>query len=206
VALILTAARIVWIVSLITSIVGWWCIRKKYELSITGQRIVILLALIVGVIFLPFILNRLGSLNKTIDIDNGGLTYRWRHVLVARDIMINNPIGVGLNVFQYSMLNNYEPRFYMNDPTPAHNILAEIGADLGVLGLVLFVFLYYKLFARKLEMLNTVRIKRAFDPILIGTFLSMISYLLISQAHPWLLSAPVAYVFWILAGLNHYEV
>jgi len=199
-ALIFTLSRAIWIlVGIMLPVIYLW-LKKKKQLQAPilikkyGKKVGFLLIMLL----IPFMLDRLISLKEAFGSYGTGI-YRVRHLLMAKDFMLKNSFGIGLNVFQYEIIDQYEPEYFFYDSSPAHNLIAQVGAGMGMVGVVLFLWLFWKIF--KKHLVDFVRTR--YNPLHQGIILAVISYILILQIHPWLLKRPIAGLFWILAGFNY---
>ena len=90
----------------------------------------------------------------------------------------------------------YEPKEYSYQPAEPHNIFAQIGSELGIFGLLLFSYVFFRIISRKYR---DVRLGN--DMLGFGIFLSCISYLGIASFFPWFLYSPLSETFWIFMGI-----
>lgn len=201
IALVFTSARAVWIFEGLVLPLAYRKLRMSKLLAVPSWvgRFWKPLLLMLGIILIPSIVHRLATLQEIFSESGGGI-YRIRHLVMAWDLMKNNPLGSGLNVFQYEIVQRYSPEYFFYDSTPAHNVFAQVGAGFGVFGVVLFLLLYYRLLKDRLTALGN---KKLFDPLFHGITLSMVVYLLVLQVHPWLNTRPIAEIFWLLAGYSY---
>lgn len=194
-ALMFTAARAVWILMLIILPVIYLRIRKTtmYSLPAPAAKYGRIALVGCGLLFMPMFLQRILSIEDLIK-PGGGAVYRIRHLIAASELMKSHPVGVGMNVFQYAIAEEFDPEYIFYDSTPAHNILAEIGADFGATGIPLFLLLFY--FMVKSSQAAT-KIK---NPVSIGVLYGLIVYMTLLQVHPWLFERSASSLFWLIGG------
>jgi len=195
-ALMFTAARAVWILMLIILPIIYLRIRKTtgYSLPVPVAKYGRTALIIVGILFLPMFIQRILSVQDLIK-PGGGAIYRIHHLIAAAELMKSHPVGVGMNVFQYAIVEEFDPEYIFYDSTPAHNILAEIGADFGAVGIPLFLLLFYFMVKSSTA---TAKIK---NPISIGAVGCLIVYIMLLQVHPWLFERSASSLFWLMAGV-----
>ena len=104
-------------------------------------------------------------------------------------------LGMGVDVYKYEIPTRFDPEFFFSDASPPHNLFAEIGVGFGIFGIPLFVSLFYEITKEKFAGL-----RRGYHPLVHGVGALMISYILISMAHPWMFARPIAELFWVFAG------
>lgn len=193
-ALMFTAARAVWFLMLIILPLVYRRIKaSSVYFSPPAAKYAIPTLIGLGIIFMPMVIQRVLSIDQLIK-SGGGAVYRLRHLVAARELMKTNPLGVGMNVFQYAIVEQFEPEFIFYDSTPAHNVFAEVGADFGWVGIVLFLLLFY--FMIKLALPTTLQS----NPISVGVLGGLIVYLALLQVHPWLFERSASSLFWLLGG------
>lgn len=196
-ALIFTASRASWVIGTIVLFLSHQLIIKKTKLQLPvwlkKYRWLVLGMLIV--FFLPMITNRLISLTQVFN-HNGGAVYRLRHLQMATYFLVTRPFGIGLNVYQYEILNQWKPEYYLFDSTPAHNLFAQVGAALGVGGLLLFIKFVYRITNQGRIWLVSEK-----NTLVKGLVLGCLGYLLASQFYPWWLTRPISGIMWLLLGV-----
>ncbi|MBU0576334.1 O-antigen ligase family protein [Patescibacteria group bacterium] len=198
-ALILTASRAAWVIGAMLILVSYQLIIKKNKVQLPvwlKKYGWIILGLLI--IFLaPMILDRLMSLTQVFRED-GGAIYRLRHLQMAAHFMATRPLGLGLNVYQYKILDQWKPEFYLYDSTPAHNLFAQVGAALGIGGLLLFIRFIYRIIVQGYSWLVSGK-----NILIKGLILGCLGYLLVSQFYPWWLTIPISGIVWLLLGIAY---
>lgn len=200
-ALVFTASRASWVIgAMLLAICYQFVIKtnqKKIFLPKWIKKYSWLFFIIAALTLMPMILSRLVSLNQVFQ-GNGGAIYRWRHLQMAAHYILTKPFGLGVNVFQYAILDRWKPDYYLFDSTPAHNIFAQIGAALGLGGLLLFAKFIQLLIVNGYKQLvvgNKILVK--------GLILGCFGYLLVSQFYPWWLTLPISGIVWLLLGVAY---
>lgn len=203
-ALICTASRAVWIVSAGVLCVIFFCLKKKNLFNQEKINLKKFLPVILLLLFLisPFVISRLASLPSTLIDERGGFQYRLHHLLMAKDLTLEQPFGVGLNVFPYIVLNKYDPFYYFSDFTPPHNLFAEVGSSFGIVGLTLFCLLIIEIVAKSLKIFKDISLTN-FSSIHITQLVlifSLLAFFLNSQFYPWLFSPIINGIVWVFMG------
>ena len=195
-ALVFTASRYVWIVTAITIYFSFRYLKKAGIMYLPDlvARYMKPLMICFFILLGPFIFNRIITFGKVFEKQGGGI-YRWHQIVMEGDFMKTNLFGIGLDVYQYQIPNRFDPEFFFSDASPPHNLFAEIGAGFGIFGIPLFVSLFYEITKEKFAGL-----RRRYHPLVHGVGALMISYILISMAHPWMFARPIAELFWVFAG------
>lgn len=111
---------------------------------------------ILGIIFVsPYLINRLGSANQLFSKEGSG-TYRIQLTQYAIRLVEKKPLlGVGLNLSPYYLATSFPQEDYFVDPAHPHNIIIQILAETGLIGISLFLFFIYLLFRPLLK--NSLR-------------------------------------------------
>ncbi len=199
--IILSGSRAVWLVSVVigfTSFVFLTKISITIDFPFILSRKNFIRLLFPFIVLLPLVLLRLSTI-ATAFSSNGSGIYRLRHLEIAKDYLLNNPFGIGLHVFQYLTPMIYQPEDYSYKIAEPHNIIAQIGSEFGILGLLLFSFLFFRIMTEKYK-----KLKKTKNIEMFGIFISCITYLGISCFYPWFLYSPISEIFWIFMGLNQY--
>ena len=141
--LLLTGARAPWIAAAILLIVYASSIDKRYLLC---------LPLVPFISFIPGVEERISDL-QTGNVDYGYAplnSWAWRklHWQTALDWLMANPspslvLGYGLGSFEY-----YQPEFSPRPVFGAHNVFLQIFFEMGILGLLAFLWLFVSLFTK----------------------------------------------------------
>lgn len=197
-ALIFTASRAAWTVGLLLACASYWMVIKKYKISVPKWMSTYGLwgLIILTLAFSPMVLARILSLTEVFG-SHGGATYRLRHLEMALHFLKTRPVGLGLGVFQYQILQQWQPQYYLFDSTPAHNIFAQVGAGLGFGGLLLFIRFIYRIIRQGFDLLINQQSSLIKQGIILGCF----GYFLASQFYPWWLTRPISGIFWLFLGI-----
>jgi O-antigen ligase len=190
--LLLTGTRSAWIGGAIILIVYASVVDKRYLLC---------LPLVLLTIYLPGVAERLSDL-QTGNLDYGYAqlnSYAWRKILwqSALDWLMENRseylvLGYGFGSFEY-----YQPLFFPRavDPVGAHNALLQIFFEMGILGLLGFLWLFVSLFAK-------LRIGCPFDKG--GAIIMMalaLAYLVVCYSDNMLGYLVFQWYFWFVMGV-----
>lgn len=195
-ALILTASRAAWVIGALLIMMSYQFVIKKIKVTFPTwiKKYGWIAALLSIVLLMPMVLTRLVSLGQVLQKD-GGAVYRLRHLQMAIYFLITRPFGLGINVFQYEILNHWSPKFYLYDSTPAHNLFAQVGAAFGVSGLLVFIKFVFTLLKQGHQWLMSKQ-----NILTKGLIIGCFGYLLASQFYPWWLTIPISGIVWVLLG------
>lgn len=198
-ALIATGSRANWAIGVIAMLATAWYYRQKNTLStiFTNPRFIVIMTIVL-LLLLPTIFSRVSSIPTSLTGDTGGWQFRLRHMTVAKDIMSTNIFGVGLDVFQYHILDHYSPTYYFSHFTAPHNILAEVGSATGFIGLGIFTFFILVALSRLAK--NIISKNAAPSGINAALLIGYGTYLLSAQFYPWLFAPPLSELSWIILG------
>jgi O-antigen ligase len=131
----------------------------------------------------------------------GGGTYRLEHIRVGWYYLKTKFHGVGLGIFPYAMAQDFPKDKTGLVPTLAHNMFAQIGAEVGLMGLISFFIFLWLLVRKRLNSIikNSLLKHNIFS---FSLFVALVNYLVLSMFFPWFLHPKMAYMFWILAAYN----
>jgi O-antigen ligase len=190
--LLLTGTRSAWIGGAIILIVYASVVDKRYLLC---------LPLVLLIIYVPGVEERLSDL-ETGNLDYGYAqlnSYAWRKLLwqSALDWLMENPseylvLGYGLGSFEY-----YAPLFFprAEHGVGAHNALLQIFFEMGILGVLGFLWLFVSLFAK-------LRVGYSFDKA--GAMIMMtlaLAYLVACYSDNMLGYLAFQWYFWFVMGV-----
>ena len=201
-ALVITASRSAWAVAVLSVLITVWFLRKQKKLYVPAylQSYWKILAVTFLILFGPFIANRLSSLGNVFQHEGGG-TYRIRHLEVGWHYLKNEPYGVGVGLFPFSMALDFPMEETGLRPTLPHNIFTQIGAEMGFVGLLTFIVFLWLLIRRPLSLLSSGM--RSVNPFYFSIFLGFISLFLLNLVFPWFLHPSIGWLFWILGAYVH---
>jgi O-antigen ligase len=190
--LLLTRTRSAWMCAAIILIVYASLVDKRYLLC---------LPLVPVIIYFPGVVERLSDL-QTGNLDYGYAqlnSYEWRKILwqSALDWLMENPseylvLGYGLGSFEH-----YEPLFFPRavDRVGAHNALLQIFFEMGILGVLGFLWLFVSLFAK-------LRVGYSFDKAGAKIMMTLaLAYLVASYFDNMLDYLVFQWYFWFIMGV-----
>jgi O-antigen ligase len=205
-ALIATSSRSAIILSAVLGIIVWAKLTPLPTIRKALQSTKAHAALILGTITLwlafPQLPSRLITLTDAFD-RFGGATYRLFHLETGVNLMKFNPLlGLGPGTFPFAQATFFPSHITGHAPNVAHNLIAQVTAELGFAGLLLFSLLI-------LIPLKLLYRRRHSLPILIY-LLTFASLILLMQFFPWLPNPKLHPWFWLLlAGVfvinKHYD-
>lgn len=199
-ALVLTASRINWIVALLLFFTFHIFFSKKEftrPISFSKSHKIIFFAILLTQVKLIF--TRMLSLVEAFTLDNGGFLFRVRHFQIATYFMKRRMFGIGLDTFQYQILNSFEPSYYFFHFTSPHNIFLEIGSGLGLIGLILF-FAFFTMIGKKI--VHSLRVSKwqTKEWQIFTLAMGYSSYIISGMFYPWLFAPPLSELSWIYLG------
>jgi len=124
----------------------------------------------------------------------------WRSgLLMMRDYPLTG-VGTGAYIIE---LANYAKRHDISIMTPesAENDFIQVGAELGLIGLIVFVWLYWHILKRMKSQYSNIDDANKTHFITIAMICGIIAYFLNIQAHTYIGSYEIKYTFWLLVGM-----
>jgi O-antigen ligase len=120
--------------------------RVPVRSSLTRVGFLVAVVLIFGVMATNAYWDRMatiwgGEAESASEFDRSGITPRLETWKTGIELMLTHPLGVGAGAFAVA---ESAPRGGRGSWTTAHNSFILVGAELGVIGLCLFVFLLYR--------------------------------------------------------------
>lgn len=194
-ALLFTASRSAWIISLILFLLITRIFYQP-ELILQFVKKYVVLILIPVVIFGPIVADRLITLFGALGETGGGM-YRLQHLMVGIHYMSAELFGIGPGVFMYRMAIDFPFSETGLRPALPHNILAQIGAELGIIGLVLFLMFCTIVIVNQYRNWRTTHS----EEVLAG-LLTFIVFLALTQLFPWFINSRTASWFWIISAIG----
>lgn len=202
--LILTFSRGAWlglIVGLIfmASIVLF--LKNKKTLLIPSLLIILII-----IVFLP--LRSDIPLSKILDFTDAGSVDRKGLWIIAWNMIKAKPIlghGIGTFMHNFKYYNNIG---YSHSVSYAHNCYLQMAAEIGIIGLLAFLWLIVILFKNFIKIIKNNRTK--LDPIFLGLISGLLAFLVHSSVETNLYSLDLGALFWIILGLTvsasaHYQ-
>ena len=192
-ALIFTASRTAWLVTLITfSII----LKMNYsfdEIKLFIRKYLLFIA-VPFLLLSPMIVTRMLTLFGAFG-ELGGGTFRLDHIRVGFHYMLREPFGIGPGTFMYRMALDFPPGDSGLMPMFPHNILAEIGSEFGLIGLI--TFLVFCMLLVKLQLQNWKELQSECSLAILTIF---IVFVLLCQFFPWFINPRTASWFWIISA------
>jgi O-antigen ligase len=188
-AVILTFSRAGFLTLAATSLMfGLWLLRRRAP----GKAAVLLVAGLCAIPYLPQgYTDRLSTITDIAADQTGSATGRWRDYQVAIGVVARNPIlgaGIGQDVLAMNQSRG-------GDWVSVHNAFLEYAVDLGLPGLVLFVWLYLTSFrsARAVERRSGDASARELVHLAAGVQIALIGFGVAAFFHP------IAYQFYFFS-------
>ena len=200
-ALYLTLSRGGWLGILVSGIIILAVLTKR--LHPMKRFYIILIMILIALIGLVLILGIANPVRDRFLAEDGGSAYvRIPLMHVAVNIIQHNPIfGIGLN--NYTLVHHEydftEGKVSTYFPYPVHNIFFQLAAEIGILGLILFLlFLGIMLY-------QAIQLTRQEDPFIsalgVGLMASIVGGMIQAQVENATIGAAQLLPLWILAGL-----
>jgi hypothetical protein len=178
---------------------------KKISLSSWGVILLIFLMLIGFISFRSRLVNNIKTsmtISRLKEFE-APLKYRAFHLgKLALAMMKDFPstgVGVGsyiIEVSNYSMLNKIPV-----EPESAENYLLQVGSDLGLAGIFLFLWIFWEIIKAIKRSYSKTPPTDNFRFALVGAIAGIISFFVIIQAHTFIGSYEIKYAFWLLVGI-----
>ncbi|HUS60180.1 MAG TPA: O-antigen ligase family protein [Nevskiaceae bacterium] len=184
--LLFSASRAAWVVAFLAMLFLGFFLHRRKKLKISKNWI--LATLILFLVFFPLlILPRIISLYQGFEQYGSGY-YRLDLIKKAIVLAKRHPLGIGLGVFPAALI--YEFGEFFTYPAPVHNILVQVWAATGILGLI--SFLLFLIFTYK-------RFSLTFPKS--GAFFATLSFLGVASFYPFLLAPNIFEYFWLFLGI-----
>jgi O-antigen ligase len=204
IATLFTGSRLSWLFTAgLLSIVCFLyreIINNKIMLEKKVITIMLVLLVVVFIVSIPYVISRV-TFENPISME-GGLGYRLKQgELGLRLFMKNIWTGVGLGTFtSQSTVSSYAMQIGLQ-PAPIHNFFVQIGAEMGVLGLVSFLGLLWQL-AKKHSETTKILLRKKLISIEESLYFSLVLYILFMIIFPWYAHPAGSVFFWLLVTLN----
>lgn len=193
-ALLFTASRSAWIISLISILIitrVYFSLEQIRQFVKEKQKYFVVSILVIAPMIFSRAVTLVGALGEA-----GGGTYRLEHLKVGLHYLFTELFGIGPGVFMYRMAVDFPFNESGLRPALPHNIVAQVGAELGILGLVLFLMFCSLVIVIQYKTWRTSHS----DEVLAG-LLALTVFLTLAQLFPWFLNPRTASWFWILSAI-----
>jgi probable O-glycosylation ligase (exosortase A-associated) len=195
-AVIVTFSRAGFLTLAATALMLFVVLMRRRAPGAAGFLLVV--ALVAPVLMPAGYTDRLSTITDIETDRTGSAQGRWQDFLVATEIVMHNPIvGVGIGADMLA-LNEYRPG--PDTYRSVHNAYLQYAVDLGLPGLILFVWLHIMCFrnARRVERQADAHPElRHLAPLAAGIQISLVGFFVAAMFHP------IAYQFYFftIAGL-----
>jgi hypothetical protein len=122
---------------------------------------------------------------------------------VARLMIKDYPIsGVGVGGYIIEAANYaQEHQVNIGDPQSAENYLLQVGAEMGIIGILLVLWIFWEIIKQMRRSYGKVPVDDNKKFLLIGAIAGVIAFFINIQAHTYIGSYEIKYTFWLLVGL-----
>ena len=195
ISIIFTGSRGVYFLTVAFGVLFCWDYRKQLMpwLAQIKIRTIIMVIVCFGLFFIPYIFTRLQSVSTLFTFYGSG-TYRIQIAQYAMRLAEHNFFGVGLNLSPYFFATAFSSEPFIFDPSHPHNVFFQILAEMGPIGLtlfILFLWILYRPLIRK-------KPPRRVVPFAAASF----AFICAAQFYPIFISQPEIFSFFFLhAGL-----
>lgn len=197
-ALMFTGSRTNWIIAFLSLTVSYIYLKKEGLLKkFSAHRYTVVLIIVALLLIMPMVIKRASTLGQALMDERGGWAFRLRHLTIAKEFMWERLWGVGIDGFQYQILDSYKPNYYFSHFTAPHNILAEIGSGFGIIGLGVFLLFILYIYKRSWKLIKS---KIGSPGLNMALLIGYTTYLLSAQFYPWLFVPPLSEISWIVLG------
>jgi len=205
--LVLTLSMGGWFAAIVTACLGWWLLRRQPEgaggVRATERRRlarVVSVAVIVCVLLsaMSFIVAK-----RSRSLIVGSVSSRVVYVQGASHILKLRPVtGTGFGTFgiAYHALKPDEPTEGQHTALHAHNTLLELGADLGILGIVAFAIFLWPL-GRLIDLATRPPPSAARRALPMGLAIGVLGFFVYGLLEQVFFEAVTAPFWWLLVGL-----
>jgi O-antigen ligase len=197
IALLISASRGSWIVTLVMVlfIISRNLIYRTTTIAEYLKPAVIIPTSVFFIISTTFMAQRFFQF--TSEMGRSTINTRLVHFDLGLTIAKIYPLGTGLNTFQYQIMTMFRPAEYLFDSTQSHNMIGELLADMGFLGMILFVMLFVIILRESFPRLGN---RYSAITVTSGVFYMCMTYLLLAQIYPLFFSFQISAIFWIAMG------
>ncbi|MCB9813404.1 MAG: O-antigen ligase family protein [Pseudomonadales bacterium] len=154
IAIILTGSRAIYLISFLILII---LLKTKHCLSkdkikaliLSIKKIKLIIPIIFAILFVwPYFINRISSANQVFSKEGSG-SYRIQLSEYALKLTDKKPLfGVGLNLSEFYLATSFPGEDYFFDAAYPHNIIIQILAETGLVGITLFIYFIYLILFR----------------------------------------------------------
>jgi len=188
--LIFTYSRGGWIGLLGALLIFGWLKNKKFF-------ILFLLSILLSTVLIGGVRNRLESLTNIYFSSNIERLYGWQSAL---KIIKDHPFfGCGLNTFQQIYPQYMAPQA-KEMLAHAHNTFLQIGAEMGLIALGIFIWIFFTLFSHLWYTFKNIP-ERNLNIITLGVFSGFVGFFIHSQFDVVMDYTPVGLLLWSLMGI-----
>ena len=177
---------------------------KKNKFKFIFSRNFLFILIIIMIITFGFSSRFLSEhfLNLFRNFNHSTILSRIRQFEMSWVYMMQKPLGLGHNVFKYSIIHDFPPDLFFRNPASVHNLLFEVLNAIGAFGLMVFIGLilvFAKYFFKE-------RRKKRQDVELLALLLAAFNYILVAQFYPWLYEFQITAFFWIIIGMAYAKI
>lgn len=181
-ALVFMGSRYVWV---IFAVAAWQLYHRYYKNDKKITKWWWLAAILMG----PLIIQRMYSL-----VGSLGFDYRINHWKLTAEILGRRPGGIGLDIFKYEIIRQFDPAKYFYDPSPPHNLFLEVFSGVGVIGGTAYLIWVVEVLREMIKRASKSEINYLLT-------VSTITYFLVNQMYSSLFSDTITGLFWIILGI-----
>jgi putative inorganic carbon (HCO3(-)) transporter len=193
-ALIMTFSRGAW-VSFICGII----FMSSIALLLKRRDTLLLLFLLALVIVISVPLRKDIPLTKIFDLTDAGSIDRKGLWTIAWNMIKAKPIfGQGIGAFMHNF-RKYNTIGYIHGVSYAHNCYLQLAAEIGIVGLLAFLWIIIRLFRVSLK--KILEAPNGIDYLLLGFISGLAAFLIHSSVETNFYSGDIGTLFWLLLGL-----
>lgn len=120
-------------------IIFYYVYKKLYLNSRKHLSMIFIISLVTLILIILFIKTGFNTRISNITLGTGSLQERFVYYEDALKCIWKNPLGLGINSFVY---NQYKHQSAFYDVKYIHNSLLQVCYDLGIIGLLVFIFIF----------------------------------------------------------------
>jgi len=119
----------------------------------------------------------------------------------GRKMFISSPwLGLGLGTFMFNF-EKFVVKNYLYGPSYAHNCYLQMSSEIGVVGLISFLFLLAYFFYNGIRIINNSQRTLSWY-VLLGSLAAVLGYCVQMGVDTFLYSVDLGMLFWLLLGIG----
>jgi hypothetical protein len=146
-AIFLTGDRALYLVYIILTVVLFYLNKNDFKIILSLRKIWLIPFTIVLITILPYVLVRMQNLSLLASPTGSGV-FRIQMIQYSFRLGMDRLFGVGLNTSPYYFASKFFGNQFLFGADYPHNLFMQIFAEIGLIGLLIFLFFLYISFRR----------------------------------------------------------